>query len=364
MTNEQRRHTCAECGARLEADAAACDLCGAPVVSPVLPDVPAEAAAGILAAEGTFCNQCGWRNPAGARFCSRCGTPLQDLADTGSLASGPRPVPVAASLPTSGATPRPAAAVPPAPDDQGAMTRQVGIVVGAGVLLVVALFLVTALSKDVPAAPPVPGEVAATPTTAGALPPIAPEFAADVAALEAEAAEAEGDARTAKQRELVNLLIGIGRMDRAALVQEDIARAEDTAEAWARTGNLYYDWAESVEADAQRVTPARGAVAAYERALELEPDNLDVRTDMAWVSQYDPERPMESVVQTNLVLEQDPDHVAANFNKGLLFLRINRLDQALAQFEKVQTLVDRGSPIHGQAEAAAQTVRERMQAGI
>lgn len=374
MTHETRRLACAECGARLDPEAEACDLCGAPAASS--PDVPAPAGPARpepdpegTAPGGVFCNQCGWQNPAGARFCSMCGAPLQAAAGA---PRGARPLPVTADLPGPGAQAR-AQATPPPADADGArpIGRQVGIVVGLGVLLVVALFLVTALSKDVPsvtAPPPTAVGAADGMAAAGTLDasaPIAPEFAENVDALQAEIANATGEARLAKQRELINLFIGIGRLDRAALLQEEVARAENTAEAWTRTGNLFYDWADSIpEQDAAaRVAPARRAVAAYEQVLAQEPGNLDVRTDMAWIAQYDPERPMAAVTQTNQVLAEDPNHVAANFNKGLLFLRINRLDQALAQFEKVQSLVDPSSPVYGQAEAAAQVVRERMGGG-
>src|SRR5690606_3858356 len=104
--------------------------------------------------------------------------------------------------------------------------------------------------------------------------------------------------------------------------------------------------------------------AAYRRSLELDPDNLDVRTDLGWALQYDPGNALQSIDETNLVLEKDPNHVRASFNRGVLLLQINRLDQAIEQFRKVQRIVGSGAPEYQQAEQAIRAIEElRQQSG-
>jgi cytochrome c-type biogenesis protein CcmH/NrfG len=115
---------------------------------------------------------------------------------------------------------------------------------------------------------------------------------------------------------------------------------------------MYYDVMESRE-DASRGAYAKKAIAAYASALEINPDNLDIRTDMAIAYMYDPDNPMKAIQETNRVLEQDSLHVQANFNRGVMLANINRIDQAVAQFRKVQRIVgDDSSPIYQRAEQA------------
>ncbi|SHK10765.1 zinc ribbon domain-containing protein [Rhodothermus profundi] len=318
---------CPACGARLKEGAVVCDLCGMSVRQD-----PA-----VL-----VCQACGHANPAGARYCNQCGATLPGVRP---LAPHERPA-------------APAAASAAKASGRAATLRPVHVVfiVVGGVLLVGALYLITLVSGGRGGLPPAG---AATQPATLPLPepgPIPAAVADQVAALEAEIARLEGTARLEKQQALVNLLIGIGRPDRAALIQEEIARRLDTPEAWRRAGNLFYDWMEMVDGPAKTAL-ARRVIAAYQRVLDKEPDNLDVRADMAIAYLYDPDNPMEAVRQTRLVLAQDSTHIQANFNLGIMLLQINRLEEARAQFEKVQRLVGPRSPLYAQADTILQLIR-------
>ena len=131
---------------------------------------------------------------------------------------------------------------------------------------------------------------------------------------------------------------------------------------WVRSGNLYYDWME-LQGSALRTAYARKAIASYSRALEINPNNLDARTDMALAYFYDPQRPMDAIRNITMVLEADSTHIQANYNRGYLLFQIGRYDQSVEQFEKVLRLVGNPEdPIYRRAETAIQTVRQRMSA--
>ena len=373
---EKTPTACPQCGARLAPGAERCDLCGAAVNEPPAeavpradavpdpdqPDVRPVAEPQADAERGPFCNQCGWLNPADARFCSQCGARLQSV-EGASAGPPPQPRPLAAP------------AFPPTPEaDEEAsgreavpsgMGRQLGVLVGAAVLLVVGLYFVTYVSKRGVAAEP-PASVAQAERVADdhdlEAQPLPPQMAEQVATLEGEIAGLEGEARAAKQAELVGLYIGAGRSDRAAVVQQALAEANGSPEAWARAGDLYTEWMESVE-ESHKPEVAPLAIAAYQAVLEAEPENADVRARMAWAYQYDRQNPMEAITQTNLVLEQDPDHLQANYNRGLFLMRINRLDQAREQLEKVQRIAGAGSPMFNQAAAMIEALREVQEEG-
>ena len=386
--------TCMECGARLVEGAEHCDLCGWPVDAPddagagadardavaeetiseavsageeVVAAPPEEAEAAQVADHpvrpaGVYCNQCGWKNPPGSRFCSQCGAPLQvlDAPPPADVSPVRPPVHVAPKPPSSMPEAAPEAAASPkvAPTEHQAISRQVGIIVGAGLLLVVALFLVTAVSKTWQAdAPAQPARQALPPAAVPDEAPLPAQLAEQVATLEADIAQLDGEARIAKQRDLLVLFVSAGRLDRAALEQQKIAEATGVIEDWKRTGDLFYDWMNTIQEQQRKAQVAAQAVAAYQSVLAQTPDNHDVRTDMA-TAYLNTGNPMQGVTEVKRVLEADPTHLNARFNYGLMLTWINRPEQAIEQFEQVKALVDETSDYYQRANEAIRAIRQ------
>lgn len=365
---------------------------------------------GALSTQSVYCNQCGWENPAGSNFCSQCGTELQDAA--GEVEGVPTPEsgtrPVAANLPgpsTSDASTDPSTDPSDAPSEASEdgeyqlMSQQVLLVVGSAVLALVALFFVTVWSQSqtwgnaseetastapaqdgTPASPgtggPTGGPTGGAASFGGATPDLAtlvsqndtelpPDLAERTDSLEAQLPQATGAEERRLQEQLVNLYVGAGAFGRAAEVQKAMAEATQATSDWRRAGDLMYNWMEQVGQESNGRNPAivpigQEAVAAYEEVIEREPDNLDVRTDMATVLLRS-NSPMRGVEELNRVLDEDSTFVPARFNKGIALLWIGRLEQAIEQFEQVQQIAGEDSPNYQQAEQAIQLVRDQME---
>ncbi len=218
---------------------------------------------------------------------------------------------------------------------------------GAALSLVIALFLVTAVSKS--------GEPAATqPSTGIPEPVVAPPegtLAAEVAELDERIAQAEGTERLLRQREKLLRMLEADRTDLAAVEQQRVAESTGNVGDWKLAGDLYYEAMRLADSDPVLLQQMAGlAVAAYERTLELDPDNLDVRTDMA-TAYLNTGNPMKGVDEIKRVLELDPDHLNANLNYGLMLYHINRVDQAVEQLEKVVGLAEVDSEHYRRARA-------------
>ncbi len=100
----------------------------------------------------------------------------------------------------------------------------------------------------------------------------------------------------------------------------------------------------------------------YERYLEIRPDTTDVRANLAGSYFYGGQT--DRAIQEALrILEQEPDHLQANFNLGVFYWR-GRQEYAAAatQFSKVVELTQNGDErtlaINRDAAAALQQVRE------
>ena len=371
---------CPACGARLAPGATQCDLCGhvlgdervaerdevvsdpepvervpeatsdAPASDAPAPPPPVAPPAAAGEQGGSFCIHCGAKNPAYARFCYNCGQALLS-AEKAPSGAPDGAVPVVATTPVVPAAPPPAASGPVAGErpDSDAGKRALTLV-GVGVLVVLVLFFITRASQN--STPPPPA------ATAGAA-PTAPQAASDqlsddalarVASLESEIEAATSDEeRIAKQEALAGLYTQEGAFSRAAVVQEEIAESVQTALAWADAGSLYL--AHMLRAQGpDRATYAQLSATAYEKSLAIDSTDLDVKTDLATAYLNDQQNPMRAVATVKEVLTKDPDHVRANFNYGLMLAQINRIDQALEQFQKVVGLTDPSDPVHQRAE--------------
>src|SRR5690606_13600837 len=316
-----------------------------------------------------FCNQCGWKNPPGSRFCSRCGSRLQDSS---ALVIDP-PVKQAARPKSSNGHAALAGneeAGPKIEDSDQSLSRYVGVVIGLAVLLVVALYVITIISKQNPVGATGSASIVQMPAEARSAAvieahesiPIDERFAPRVDSLLTAIERADGEEERALQNQLIDYLLSIGRVDLAAIRQQRIAVRSDTEADWRRAGDLHYEWLEAVGQE-RKTDVALLAIDAYRRVLDRNPDDVDVRARLGWVYQFDPANPMEAIRQTNMVLEHDPDHLAANYNRAVFLLRINRLDDAAAQFRRVMELAGSDSPYYRQADVWLKDIEGQRQTG-
>ena len=351
--------TCSSCGAPLDPNDDQCSLCGWPVGEQDYDQRERRAGdeepAGAPPDEGRgpFCNQCGWQNPAGARFCSACGARLQEIPRKKPAARAPVPPPA----PTPPATEEPAHATAgkaTAPTESRVSGLHVVILFAGSLLVVGALYLITAFSKR--AFPPVEETTSGQATAQSEATRVLPSGVEDqVKRLEAEAAGLTGQARIEKLRELVQLFAQNERPDRAAEVQRSIAEATGAPEDWFQAGHYHYDWMEQQSGEL-RFAAAQRAAEAYEKGLALGEDDLNIRTALA-MAYLNTRAPMQGVQQIRQVLEQDPDHLQGNFYYGVMLMQINRIDQAIAQFERVKQLAGETSPLYQQADMMLQNLR-------
>ncbi|MFQ5571883.1 MAG: tetratricopeptide repeat protein [Rhodothermales bacterium] len=250
--------------------------------------------------------------------------------------------------------------------ERSAVSRYMGLILGASVLIVVAFFLITALSKKQAASPEAATEQSATPSDSEQptaelsdtaieqhLPPLPAPLAEQAATIKADIEALQGNAKITKQRELVELLTNARRPYRAALEQKKIAEALNTPAEWRHTGDL---WMQSMERLGQGAELARQVIEAYQHVLAAEPDNVDVRTDMA-TAYLSTNNPMQAVEEVKRVLETDSTHVQARLNYGVMLALIGRNEQAVEQFEQVKTYADPESPFYLQAEQAIRSLQ-------
>ncbi len=355
---------CTTCGAVVFSDR--CDLCGTPVgradvdetESPSVeepaprsdrPPATGKPLAVARKVERLVCPTCGAANKLDARFCDQCGQGFIAPEDTGRKDEQDHPVetPRRPKKPARRKDPAPAQTEHDAPP-------RIGLYVTVAIVAVVALYLLSVMTKgttstEAPTAQR-PGAVASS--SVGDIDTYLPEdegLATQLAgkrdSIQSTTDPAEGQIL---REEVVQTYAGAGRLDLAGREQESIAEELKSADAWAAAGNMHFDWMENQQGD-ERVKAAQRAARDYEKALAIDPDNLDVRTDLGVAYLNDPSSPMLAIQNTNMVLEADSNHVQANFNKGVMLAQIGRTQEAIHHFQKVVRLSKEGDPAHDRA---------------
>jgi cytochrome c-type biogenesis protein CcmH/NrfG len=142
-------------------------------------------------------------------------------------------------------------------------------------------------------------------------------------------------------------------------------RPEDP-QAWADLGNLLYDSAQIVREQApnstlyqQRLPRWLDAMAAYRRALELQPENHAVRADLGASACFygatapDPNYVAQGFGETETAIAADPQNPRVLLSHGycLVSMQPPRTAEAIAGWEQVLDIVPADSPLAGQAQA-------------
>lgn len=357
--------------------------------------------------EHVYCSQCGFKNPLEANYCSRCGAQLDDLpvdvAQENTRA-------VAADLPSGEASSSREAESSSSermedtnPDaDSAAMGAQVLWMVGISVIVVLGFFFVTQWSEQYewgqeqegnsPPTTQSPSQEEPNTSSAGSAAPedrsanaqsstqpntdlqslvgelsgpVEGPVAETIDSLRAVAEEAEGERRRQVQSELVQMYTGAGAPGWAALVQSRLADATGSVDDRRRAADLLYQWMRQVEQEQGRTRVAdvaRHVATAYESVAEQRTEDLDARTRMGEAYLLT-DNPMKGIQTINAVLDADSTFVPARFQKGLALLQINRLEEAVQQFEMVKAHSDEQEPFYQQAERAIKVINEQARSG-
>ena len=72
----------------------------------------------------------------------------------------------------------------------------------------------------------------------------------------------------------------------------------------------------------------------YNKVLQGNPDNLEIRTNMA-MTYLSSDNPMQGIMMLREVIEKDPDNVQALFNLGILSYQTGQYDKAIERFENI-----------------------------
>jgi len=77
------------------------------------------------------------------------------------------------------------------------------------------------------------------------------------------------------------------------------------------------------------------AISNYQKVLEINPNNLNAKTDLGACYADGTTEPMKGIMLLREVIAVDPNHEMAQYNLGMLSVKSGQLDKALERFQKV-----------------------------
>ena len=115
-------------------------------------------------------------------------------------------------------------------------------------------------------------------------------------------------------------------------------------------GNVYFDWGaalktiKTLKASAKTLDASvkfQQAVIFYQKYLDVNPSNQDVRTDMG-IAFYESGNPESAISQFKEVLKVNPQHINAAFNLGLVSDNAGKKDEAIKAWKSFLKLESKG----------------------
>jgi Flp pilus assembly protein TadD len=134
--------------------------------------------------------------------------------------------------------------------------------------------------------------------------------------------------------ELAAVYATANRFDSAAYYIEQIALKEPNINHWMRTGDAYYQAFTLALKPENLQMMAEKTQNAYKKVLELNPRQLQAKTNMA-MTYVQSGTPMQAIGLLREVLDEEPNFEPALMNLGVLSMQSNQFDKAADRFQQV-----------------------------
>lgn len=126
---------------------------------------------------------------------------------------------------------------------------------------------------------------------------------------------------------------------------EKIAEISNTEEAWGMAGTTNYLALTNANSDEHRKYAQEKAISALEKAISLNPSNLDHQINKA-LCFVESDAPMQGILMLRDLATEHPDNIPAQIQLGRLSMRTNQWEKALERFEKVLSLDSNNKEAH------------------
>jgi len=104
---------------------------------------------------------------------------------------------------------------------------------------------------------------------------------------------------------------------------------------WLKSAYRYFDAYKAAKDSAEMSWFVQEAISSYSKVLEINPGNLDAKTDLGILYAEGTGEPMKGIMMLREVVTENPLHQNAHLNLGFLSMKSGQYDKAIERFNKV-----------------------------
>ncbi len=138
-----------------------------------------------------------------------------------------------------------------------------------------------------------------------------------------------------KLNEIAALLESNNQNILASFSRKEIAALENSDTVWSSAAKQLYVNAYTTDNQPLTQYVLSQAIACYEKALELNPENTDVKINLAVACLEGQSEPMKGVMLLREITDKDPDNITANLILGKYGIVSGQFDKAVQRLQKV-----------------------------
>lgn len=164
-------------------------------------------------------------------------------------------------------------------------------------------------------------------------------LAQEITALEEKMVQANGDdERLALLEQLAQKWDDVAKFAPQGFIYEEMAEISPKFEYWLKAGDAYRTAYTNLQDTAMSAELNRLAIRSYEKATQLDENNLDAKTGLGAAMVTGTGNPMAGIALLQEVVAKDPKNIQANKTLGLFSLQSRQFDKAIERFNTVVEL--------------------------
>ncbi|PPL01935.1 tetratricopeptide repeat protein [Parapedobacter indicus] len=157
----------------------------------------------------------------------------------------------------------------------------------------------------------------------------------EISTIESQLPDASGQEKIELLQQLATEWDDVNRPAPLGFVYEELAELDPKFDYWLKAGDAYRAAYTNLQ-DTTMVKALNGyAINAYQKALELNADDLDAKTGLGSAYVSGTNNPMAGIALLREVVEADPSHIGANKSLGLFSMQSRQFDRAIERFKTV-----------------------------
>lgn len=165
-----------------------------------------------------------------------------------------------------------------------------------------------------------------------------PSIIQEISSLESQLPDASDEGKIDVLKQLATKWDDVNEPAPEGFVYEELAKLDPQFDYWLKAGDAYREAYTNLQDTLAVQALTDRAIHAYEKALELDAENLDAKTGLGSAYVSGTNNPMAGISLLREVVAADPKHLGANKSLGLFSMQSRQFDLAIDRFKTVVSL--------------------------